>query len=82
MSNKRLPKTYPTLRVGKLDTLADVRSELGKLYRQARINIGDGVLPADASKLAHILSRVSELIKDSDLEARIAVIEEQLGIHK
>lgn len=80
MADKRLDKPYPSLRVGKLDTLVDVRSELGKLYRQARINAGDGVMPADASKLAHILSRVGELIKDSELETRLIEIEKRLGI--
>lgn len=80
MSDKPLGKPYPTLRVGKLDSLSDVRGELGKLYRQARINAGDGVMPADASKLAHILSRVGELIKNGELETRLMEIEKRLGI--
>lgn len=81
MSDSDLPETLPPkgeTRVGKLDSIRDVRAELGRLYRTARRNCGEDISPTDASKLAHILSTIGRQLEASELEDRIAALEERL----
>lgn len=55
-----------------MDTLADVRREISKVYRESRSNL----IPVEAaSKFAHILTCVGRAIETSDLEQRVAAIE-------
>jgi hypothetical protein len=65
------PAARPRLR---LDSLARVRFELTKIYRQARDGERD---VSDASKLAHILALIGRILEGSDLEKRIGLLEQQ-----
>lgn len=58
-----------------LSKVEHCRSELAAVYRQARSGALD---VADASKLANILYILTRMIETSDLEARIAAVEQQL----
>ena len=69
-----IPTTSPaTPRGPRLDTLAKVRREAVKLYNSSRYG---ELSTADASRLAGVLDLVGRLIEKSDLEARIAALEE------
>lgn len=58
----------------KLDTLRNIRDELGRLYREARA----GKLAAqDATRLAYLLGQLRETVVLMDLEGRLAAIEER-----
>lgn len=57
----------------KLDSLADVRREMARLYREARSGMLDAV---EATKLTWILERVGKIVESSDLEARVRALEE------
>jgi hypothetical protein len=63
------------IRIGRLTTVGQVASELGRLYRQARR--GD-VAVADASRLATILAAMRTCLEASELERRIAEMEAAL----
>ena len=63
------------VRIGRLTTVGQVASELGRLYRQARR--GD-VAVADASRLATILAAMRQCLEASELERRIADMEAAL----
>lgn len=56
----------------KLHSVNDVQSQLARLYREAR---SGSIRVEDASRLANILAILGRMIGDSDLEARIAVLE-------
>lgn len=56
----------------RLDNACDVRRELARLYRQARMNEVDVV---DASRLANILSLLLRAIETSALEQRVEALE-------
>jgi hypothetical protein len=58
----------------RLDSLDRVRRELVKIYRQGRDGERD---VADASKLANILTMSARILEGSDLEKRIAMLEQQ-----
>ncbi|MGD9509158.1 MAG: hypothetical protein AB7I59_05440 [Geminicoccaceae bacterium] len=59
--------------VGRLDCLARVRREASRLYRDAR----QGRLSsADASRLASVLALIAALLRDGELEERLAALEE------
>lgn len=58
----------------KLSTVSDVSKELAKLYREARSGRID---VADASKLSNILSILSRMLTDSELEARVEELEKR-----
>ena len=58
----------------RLDSLARVRFELVRIYREARDGKRD---VGDASKLAHILALIARILEGSDLEKRIALLEQQ-----
>ena len=62
-------------RVGRLDTLARVRLEMTRLYREARI----GTLESqEATRLVFILQGIARLIEGSDHESRLDEIEKRL----
>jgi hypothetical protein len=56
----------------KLDTLADVKREMAKVYREARSGLVD---VQDATKLTWCLQAVGKVIEGSDLEKRIEALE-------
>ena len=56
----------------KLQSVNDVQSQLGRLYREARSGT---IRVEDASRLANILAILGRMIADSDLETRIATLE-------
>lgn len=58
----------------KLDTLADVKREMAKVYREARSGLVD---VQDATKLTWCLQAVGKVIEGSDLEKRIEALEKQ-----
>ena len=58
----------------RLDSMAAVRRELARLYRQARageLEVGD------ASRLAHMLQILARLIEGCEIEARIEALERE-----
>lgn len=63
----------PCPRFGRLDTMAGIRGELAKLYKQARR--GD-VEVGDATKFAFILRTLAEMVASERLEGRIGDLEE------
>lgn len=69
---KTAPTPPPTTRPGALNTLARVREELAKLYRDARTG---RVKVGDASKLAHVLQILAKLIEGSALEWKMRELE-------
>ena len=56
----------------KLDTLADVKAEMAKVYRESRSSIID---PVTGTKFIWMLSAVQKAIEGSDLEKRIEILE-------
>jgi len=56
----------------KLDTLADCRREMAKVYRESRSKIID---VSDGSKFVYMLGAVGKIIEASDLEQRIEALE-------
>ncbi len=72
------PAKSPAVRVGRLDTIADVRRELARLYRVARHTAGGKLDAVTASKLAYLLNCIGRSLEGSDLERRIAMLETRL----
>jgi hypothetical protein len=66
----------PPLRRARLDTMARVRRELARVYREARAGRLD---VADASKLANILQIMGRMIETSEVEARLDALERRQG---
>lgn len=63
------PRTPPI----KLRTLRDIKTELGKVYREARTG---KIEPQNATRLAYLLRHIAELTVQTDLEERIKALEE------
>ena len=63
---------YPIRYRCKLDTLADCRREMARVYRESRSKIID---VSDGSKFVYMLSAVGKIIESSDLEQRIEALE-------
>lgn len=61
-----------SVRVGPLQTVGNIKTELGRVYRAARKGNID---ITDASKLAQILNILRACIESSDIERRIAALE-------
>ena len=62
------------VRIGRLDSVGGVVTELGRIYRQARC----GELPVgDATRLATILREVRCALEVSDFENRLTAVEEK-----
>ena len=57
-----------------LNNIAGVRRELARLYRDARAEL---IPSQDASRLANMLNILAGMIERSDLEQRIAKLEER-----
>lgn len=70
------PPSGGAVRIGKLDTLPDVRRELGRLYRAARKAAGNDLSPYDASKLGYLLSLVGRTVEAADVDKRLRALEE------
>ena len=63
----------PKLRIGPLDTIGGVVTELGRIYRQARrgeLDVGD------ATRLAMILREIRSALEAGDIERRIEELEQ------
>ena len=73
MSSKRNGDAPPGVRIGRLNTVAGVRREICRLYREARTG---SVLVADASKLANILYIAGRLLQGQELEERVRKLEQ------
>lgn len=56
----------------KLDTMADVKAEMAKVYRESRSEVVD---PATGTKLIWMLQSVAKVIEGSDLEKRLDALE-------
>lgn len=79
MSNEILPATplatLKRIRVGRLDSLAGIRAELGRVYREAR----RGELPTDhATRLASVLDMIRRVLEVEVLEKRLTLLEERV----
>ena len=59
----------------KLDTSLDIRHEVAKLYRETRSGLLDS---AEATKLTWILISIQKIIESSDMEARMARLEQDV----
>jgi hypothetical protein len=68
-------KTTKPPRVGRLDTIAGVVRELGKLYRAARTGI---IETSDASRLASVLAVLRASLQDMAIEAQLAALEDRM----
>jgi len=66
------PPARRRVRPVKLVTIRDVRSEMAKLYREARAGEID---PQDMTRFVYALRSIGELIRDEDLERRIEALE-------
>lgn len=73
MTSDDTPRSNSKRRIRvRLDTVADARREVAKLYRMAR----EGEIEiSDASKLANILALIARMVEGSDLEARLEALE-------
>jgi hypothetical protein len=56
----------------KLDTMADCRREMARVYREARSGTID---PQDATKFTWCLQAIGKVIESSDIETRIEALE-------
>lgn len=69
-----------SIRVGKLDSLLDVRRELGRLYRSARRASGPEPDAQTAAKLGYLLSLVGRTVEGAEFEKRLQLLEERLRV--
>ena len=56
----------------KLGSIAEVRRELARVYRDAR---GGNIETGDASRLSYILVSIGKLILDNEIEQRLTKLE-------
>lgn len=68
IGGEKLPRIVPI----KLSTLGEIRSELGRLYREARMGRID---TADASRLTYILGQLREMHLAMEIESRLLELE-------
>ena len=68
-------KPDPTPPKIKLNSIGDVRREMGTIYREARAGKLD---IADAGRLAYVLTAVGKLIEVELIEQRLAELERKL----
>jgi len=66
--------TRRAIRVGRLDTLGAIRTELGRLYRAGRTGKERS---EDVSRLATVLKTLMECIRMAEIEPRLAALEAQ-----
>jgi hypothetical protein len=62
----------PTRQVIRLSTVAHVRVELARVYRDARHGV---ITTADAGRLAFVLTQTAKVIEAVDLEHRLRLLE-------
>lgn len=76
-----LPATPPPrkARIGRLDTLAGIRKELARVYRECRQ--GD-LSAATGTKLAFILQCLNKSVEVEAIEQRLRALEERTGERK
>lgn len=61
------------IRVGHLDRLCDIRTEMAKVYRHVRT----GKLPSqEGTRLVYMLDRLGRCIEGQELERRLAELEQ------
>lgn len=77
--NNDLDQEYPIkeIKVGKLNTLEDIRNEMARLYRSARKTSGVQVDANTAAKLAYLLNHIAKSIEGAELEQRISELEKK-----
>ncbi len=68
----------PEVRVGKLNTIENIRNELARLYRIARKTEGANINASTASKLAYLLHHIARSIEGAELEKRISDLEKRI----
>jgi hypothetical protein len=66
----------PAPRRDRLASLAEIRREMAKVYRQMR---SGKVKTQDGTRLAYVLSMIGKLIESSDLQQRLETIEAKLA---
>ncbi len=66
-------KAKPEIRIGPLNSVGCVVTELGRIYRQARRGQID---TQDATRLAFILREIRIALESSDIERRLEVLEQ------
>jgi hypothetical protein len=69
-----MPEAKRNPRIGPLDTIGGVVTELGRVYRLARRGEMD---VADATRLAYILRELRCALEAGDIEARIEALEQR-----
>ena len=57
-----------------LDTVAGVRRELGRLYREAR---GGRIDPSDATRFAYVLLSIVKVAEAAEFDARLRQLEQR-----
>ena len=72
-ANTECKASPPRLRL-KLATIDDVKTELSRLYREGKAGTRD---VAEVSKLANVLALLGRMIEGSDIEKRLAELEQQ-----
>ena len=69
-----MAETQPRKRIGPLDTIGGVVTELGKVYREARRGVLD---IGDATRLTYILRELRCALEAGDIERRIEELEQR-----
>jgi hypothetical protein len=77
-TDAQAPQSDSGRKRARLKSVGDVAEELGKLYREARSKRLD---VADASRLANMLSILSRILETSELEKRVAELEQRGSMH-
>jgi len=62
-----------------LETLADVRREMARVYRHMRHGRID---TQDATRMTYVLTQIAKIIEASELDARVAAVERALASRK
>lgn len=75
-SAAKKPKRLPRRHRVPLDTIRDVRRALAAIINDALV--GDR-LTADASRLGFLMTQLVAVIRDDELESRVAEIEKHMG---
>ena len=70
------PLPTPKIAARRLNSIREVRREMSRVYCEAR----NGTLRTDvATRLIYMLTALSTLIRDSELEQRVAELEQELA---
>lgn len=76
MTRKKAHGAKPTRTyIGRLSSLKEVRREIARLYRAARLEAGPTPSPDAAYKLGSLLTATAKLIESSEIETRLAEVE-------